>query len=175
MSTTGLDSDLPENSARLSDYLVREATIADLEATTKEGAIREVIGRLVDVGSVPAPELERLIKSLLDREELGSTGIGRGVAVPHTRYFSKLDRGVVAIARSWQGIEFNALDGEPVHLLFVAICAPRDSHSLMFVLGDFLRENRSLDELITAPSHQRFLELLEWAARGAPGQADGPD
>jgi mannitol/fructose-specific phosphotransferase system IIA component (Ntr-type) len=171
---TGLDPGTEEAPARLWDSIVHEAIIADLRADTKEGAIREVIQRLVDVGRLPASEQEGMVRSLLDREEFGTTAIGMGVAVPHTRYYSKIERGLVVVARSRQGIEFGAFDDEPVQLLFLAICAPPNSHSLMYLLGDFFRDNQPFDELTGAPTQERFLELLQRAARGTPERTDGP-
>jgi mannitol/fructose-specific phosphotransferase system IIA component (Ntr-type) len=144
---------------------VREAIITDLKASTKEGVFREILQRLIDVGRLPASELENLTRLLLEREELGSTGIGMGFAEPYTCYYSKIERGVVAVARSPKGVEFDAFDGEPVHLFLLVICCPRHSNSLMYLTGDILRVEHLRDELMNARTHEQFIEWLERADR----------
>ena len=68
---------------KLSDFLVPEAIITDLVATTKEAAIREIVRSVEDAGHLARVDTEALIEAFMKREELGSTGIGHGVAVPH--------------------------------------------------------------------------------------------
>ena len=79
---------------RMSDFVVREAISADLAATTKEGVIREMVENLRRAGYFKGSEPEDIVKAILKRELLGSTGIGRGVAIPHTKHTSvdRLDR-----------------------------------------------------------------------------------
>ena len=105
---------------KLSDFMVREAVITDLQATTKEGAIREIVCSLKDAGYLAEADTESIIRAILAREELGSTGIGGGMACPETRH-PAVNRVIGTIGRSRQGIEFDACDGEPVDLLFLVI------------------------------------------------------
>ena len=116
---------------RMSDFVVRDAIIPELKATTKEGAIREMVESLRTAGYFKGSEPEDIIKAILKREQLGSTGIGRGVAIPHTKH-SSVDRLIGTVAISPQGVPFESLDGEPVHV-FVLLISPQDRP------GDHLR------------------------------------
>jgi len=147
---------------RMSDFVVRESINPELKATTKEGVIREMVEGLRTAGYFKGGEPEDIIKAVLKRELLGSTGIGRGVAIPHTKHPS-VDRLVGSIALSKNGVPFDALDGEPVHV-FVMLISPQDRP------GDHLRalENvsRSLRDdgfvraLRQAPSREAIWDLL---------------
>jgi mannitol/fructose-specific phosphotransferase system IIA component (Ntr-type) len=116
---------------RMTDFVVREAIIPELTATTKEGVIREMITALGATGHFKGPDTEDIVKAVLKRELLGSTGIGRGVAIPHTKHAS-VDRLVGNVAISRPGVSFDSLDGEPVHV-FVLLISPQDRP------GDHLR------------------------------------
>ena len=116
---------------RMSDFVARDAIIPDLAATTKEGVIREMVESLRAVGYFKGSEPEDIVKAILKRELLGSTGIGRGVAIPHTKHAS-VDRLVGTVALSRPGVAFDSLDGEPVHV-FVLLISPQDRP------GDHLR------------------------------------
>ena len=127
---------------KLSDFMVREAVITDLQATTKEGAIREIVCSLKDAGYLAEANTESIIRAILAREELGSTGIGGGVACPETRHHA-VNRVIGTISRSRQGIEFDACDGEPVDLLFLVIAPlnrPRDYHRAVESIVRLTRE-----------------------------------
>jgi nitrogen PTS system EIIA component len=91
-----------------------------LKSTQKEDVIKEMVAALVKTGRIDEGTSKKVIKALMDREELGSTGIGAGVAVPHAKHDSITDL-VGAFGRSKKGINFDALDGEPVHVLFLLL------------------------------------------------------
>jgi mannitol/fructose-specific phosphotransferase system IIA component (Ntr-type) len=116
---------------RMSDFVVREAIVPDLKATTKEAVIREMVESLRTAGYFKGGEPEDIVKAILKRELLGSTGIGRGVAIPHTKHNS-VDRLIGTVALSKVGVAFESLDGEPVHV-FVLLISPQDRP------GDHLR------------------------------------
>jgi PTS system nitrogen regulatory IIA component len=116
---------------RMSDFVVREAIIPDLPGTNKEGVIRAMVESLRAAGQFRGADLEDIIRAILKREFLGSTGIGRGVAIPHTKHTS-VERLVGTVAISHKGIAFDSLDGEPVHV-FVLLISPQDRP------GDHLR------------------------------------
>ena len=97
---------------RMSDFVVREAIIPELAANTKEGVIREMVNSLRSNGYFKGGEPEDIVKAILKRELLGSTGIGRGVAIPHTKHTS-VDRLIGTVALSKPGVSFDSLDGEP--------------------------------------------------------------
>jgi len=134
---------------KLSDFVVREAVISDLAATSKEEVIREMVNSLRAAGHVQNGEQDAVIKSILKREEQGTTGIGRGVAVPHTKH-SGAARLICTIALSKKGIDFTSLDGEPVHILFMLI-SPSDRP------GDHLRALESISRHLRNDTFCRFL------------------
>ena len=105
---------------KLLDFLIVDATIEDLASRDKAGVIKEMVDRLVEVGTVKRTQAKSVTDALLDREKLGSTGIGKGVAVPHAkhRYMDKLV-GLVGLSRS--GVDFGAIDGEPVYVFFLLL------------------------------------------------------
>lgn len=137
---------------KLADFVVREAIIVDLKATTKEAAIREIVEGLHTAGRVGAAEQESIVRAILNREELGSTGIGQGVAVPHTRH-PTVDRLIGTVALSRQGVQFAALDGDPVDILFLLVSPPD-------LPGDHLR---ALENISRHLKDQRFVSFLRQA------------
>src|SRR5207244_8371832 len=147
---------------RMADFVVREAIVPELKATTKEGVIREMVESLRAANYFKTSDPEDIVKAILKRELLGSTGIGRGVAIPHTKHNS-VDRLIGTVAISKTGVPFDSLDGEPVHV-FVLLISPQDRP------GDHLRalENvsRSLRDdgfvrsLRQAPSREAIWDLL---------------
>src|ERR671930_571552 len=108
---------------RMSDFVVRDAIVPDLAAATKEGVIREMVESLRGAGYFKGTDPEDLIKAILKRELLGSTGIGRGVAIPHTKH-AGVNRLLGTIAVSHTGVPFESLDGEPV-FIFVLLISPQ--------------------------------------------------
>jgi PTS system fructose-specific IIA component/PTS system nitrogen regulatory IIA component len=135
---------------KFADFVSREAIRAELAAEDKEGAIREMVQSLLDAGAINADEQESIVAFILKREELGSTGIGRGVAVPHTKHPS-VDRLVGTVAVSGEGVDFNSLDGEKVQLLFLLISPPDRP-------GDHLRALENISRQLRDDTFCRFLK-----------------
>ena len=108
---------------KLNEFVVADAIVPDLQATSKEDAIRAMITSLQKSGAISGADEEGIISAILKREELGSTGIGNGVAVPHTKHPS-VDRLVATVALSKSGVDFASLDGEDVFILFLLISPP---------------------------------------------------
>jgi PTS system nitrogen regulatory IIA component len=108
---------------KIVDFLKEKAVTASLKATTKEAVIRELVDILAKSEGIK--NKEELIKVLLNREALGSTGIGQGVGIPHgkTNVVKEL---IAAFGICRSGVNFEALDGEPVYLFFLLV-APEDS------------------------------------------------
>ncbi len=140
---------------KFADFVCRGAIRAQLSAVDKEGAIREMVQALVDAGKVDAAEFESIVKAILKREELGSTGIGRGVAVPHTKHPS-VDRLVGTVAVSSTGVDFASLDGETVNLFFLLISPPDRP-------GDHLRALENISRQLRDDTFCRFLKQAKTA------------
>jgi fructose-specific phosphotransferase system IIA component len=135
---------------KFADFICSEAILAQLEAKDKESAIREMVQALCQAGKVEAEEFESIVKAILKREELGSTGIGRGVAVPHTKHPS-VDHLLGSVAVSGTGVDFASLDGEVVHLFFLLISPPDRP-------GDHLRALENISRQLRNDTFCRFLK-----------------
>jgi mannitol/fructose-specific phosphotransferase system IIA component (Ntr-type) len=150
----------------MTSFVVREAIIPDLQATTKEAVIREMVTSLRLAGRLQPEDVEEVVKAILKRELLGSTGIGRGVAIPHAKHrgVEKLI-GTVAISRA--GVAFDALDGEPV-FVFVLLVSPQDKPGdhlrALENVSRGLRDDNFVKSLRAATSREKIWELLTAAA-----------
>jgi mannitol/fructose-specific phosphotransferase system IIA component (Ntr-type) len=145
---------------KLQDFLVADATMDDLQAVDKAGVVKEMVKKLVDAGRLGEKQAKAAVQAILDREALGSTGIGRGIAVPHAKHAS-VKQIVGCLGRSKKGIQFAAIDGEPVYLVFLLL-SPIDQpgphlkalEHISVVLRDenfsrFLRRAKDKEELIS--------------------------
>lgn len=135
---------------KFADFVSVEAIRADLEADDKEGVIRELTSALMHTGAIAEEEFDSIVKAILKREELGSTGIGRGVAVPHTKHPS-VKRLVGTVGVSTSGVDFNSLDGEKVQLFFLLISPPDRP-------GDHLRALENISRQLRDDTFCRFLK-----------------
>lgn len=137
---------------RMSDFVVREAVLPSLRAASKEEAIREMVASLRASGHIKASEEESIVKAILKREQLATTGIGRGVAIPHTKH-EGVDRLVGTIALSEAGVPFDSLDNQPVHI-FVLLISPQDRP---------MEHLRALDNVATHLRDDLFCRFLRQA------------
>lgn len=148
---------------KLLDFVVPDSVIVDLQAGGKEEAIREMVASLQATGQLGDEVVESVIRAILDREELGSTGIGMGVAVPHTRHQS-LQRLVGTVALSNNGVDFAALDGDPVDIFFLLVSPqnqPGDHLRALENISRHLKDERFVNFLRQAKTRQDVIELLE--------------
>jgi nitrogen PTS system EIIA component len=134
---------------KLSDFIVADAVIPELKATSKEGAIREMVGSLCKAGNISADHEQTIVSAIMKREELGSTGIGRGVAVPHTKHNS-VSSLIATVALSREGLDFASLDGESVYILFLLVSPPDRP-------GDHLRGLETITRHLKSDDFCRFL------------------
>jgi nitrogen PTS system EIIA component len=137
---------------RMSEFIVRPAILPNLTATTKEGVIRAMVESLREAGQFRGADLEDITRAILRRELLGSTGIGRGVAIPHTKHTS-VEKLVGTLAVSPTGVAFDSLDGEPVYI-FVLLISPQDRP------GDHLR---ALENVSRSLRDEAFVRALRAA------------
>ena len=111
---------------KLSDLIHEQSVIPDLKAKDKKGVLEELVDTLVE--QEPSLDKNALVKVLLERERLGSTGIGDGVAIPHGK-FPGITQPSISFGRSRKGLDFDSMDGEPTHLFFLLV-APENSASI---------------------------------------------
>ena len=155
---------------KLSDFVVRDAIVVDLKATGKEEAIREIVTSLQAAGQLKVEDLEGVIRAILGREELGSTGIGQGVAVPHTRHPTAA-RLIGTVARSPHGVDFAALDGEPVDIFFLLISPPNQPGDHLRALENIsrhLKDEQFVSFLRQAKTREQVIEVLDDADGRTP-------
>ncbi len=103
---------------KILDILAKESIIPELKGRTKKQVLEELIDALLQ--HKPHLDRDRLMAVLLERERLGSTGIGDGIAIPHGK-MRDLDQLVLSFGRSPQGVDFESMDGKPVHLFFLLV------------------------------------------------------
>ena len=108
---------------KISEILDKRGIKINLEASTKEDTLKELVAVLAQMENIGDPK--SIVKALLERESLGSTGIGQGIAIPHGKT-DKVNRLVAVLGISKKGINFDALDGEPVYIFFLLV-APKDT------------------------------------------------
>jgi PTS system fructose-specific IIA component/PTS system nitrogen regulatory IIA component len=135
---------------KFSDFVSVPAIKADLVSDAKENVIAELVQSLATAGAINAADASGIIAAIMKREELGSTGIGRGVAVPHTKHAS-VERLVGTVGVSSEGIDFNSLDGDKVKLFFLLISPPDRP-------GDHLRALENISRQLRDDTFCRFLK-----------------
>ncbi len=144
---------------RLRDLFTDKVVKLDLESDTKDGLLKELVSLL----ELDSKAEATLFKTLKRRENLGSTGIGKSIAIPHCRSLV-VKRLRLAYGRKPSGIDFNAIDGAPVHNFFLIIAPPLEvSNQYLQVLGKIAQFAKDPDvpaRLLELDSEEAFLELL---------------
>ena len=140
---------------KFADFIRLQAIKANLVAEDKDSAIRELVAGLVESRDVAEGEQEGIIKAIMKREELGSTGIGRGVAVPHTKHPS-VSQLIGTVGVSVEGVDFNSLDGEKVQLFFLLVSPPDRP-------GDHLRALENISRQLRDDTFCRLLKQAKTA------------
>jgi len=136
---------------KIVDLLNPAAITADIKATDKNAVLMELTDALIQVES--SLDREEVLRVLQERERLGSTGIGEGVAIPHGK-LKDLKNLLISFGRSRNGVDFNSMDGKPAHLFFLLI-APEES------IGVHLKTLARISKLLKSPAVRR--RLLEAA------------
>jgi PTS system nitrogen regulatory IIA component len=145
---------------KLMDIVVKESIITELHATNRDGVITELVDSLVKSGCVTEAQREEFTKAIIRRENKGSTGFGHGVAVPHVKH-ADIETMRIAIGNSADGIDFKALDREPVYSIMLLL-SPEDQpenhldamEAIFSSLSQdtfrrFLRQANSSDDVLT--------------------------
>lgn len=148
---------------KISDFLREKAITVSLKATDKPGVVRELVQLLVKAGEVKPTDVDRFVEVLLAREALGSTGIGQGVGIPHGK--SNCVRELVgAFGVSHKGVNFEALDGDPVYLFFLLV-APEDAAGphlkALARISRLLKDKFFRDSLREAKDERTILRIIQ--------------
>jgi nitrogen PTS system EIIA component len=143
--------------SKILDFLSPSAVLPDLSATTKKGVLEELVGALAKEGRIK--NAQATVEVLMEREKLGSTGIGQGIAIPHAKT-DQADQVVAAFGLSRRGVQFDALDGEPANIFFLLVAPPDAAAQHLKALARIsrllkdkffrqsLREMRAADEIV---------------------------
>jgi PTS system nitrogen regulatory IIA component len=141
--------------------LKKEFIITDLKATGKKEVLEELAR--VFAGRNGGFSSESVVEVLLEREKLGSTGIGDGIAIPHGK-LAGIDEILVGFGRSRQGVDFHALDGRPVYLFFLLIApdsASADYLKCLARISRMLKDAEMRKDLLEAPSADDLFRIIE--------------
>ncbi len=145
---------------KLAEHLQPTSIVPSLQATTKRGVLEELAAAIVQ-GHTHLNK-DEVVAVLLEREKLGTTGIGDHIAIPHGK-LPHLDRLVLGFGRSLPGINFESMDGKPAHLFFLLL-APENSIGLhlkaLAKLSKLLKDSGFRQQLMEAPDAQAVLQLI---------------
>lgn len=140
--------------------LIENKILLDIKAKDYLDAIEELTDLIAKESNI---NKKKLIDDLMEREKLGSTGIGNGIAIPHTNKTDALEGVVVAFGRSKKGIDFNTLDDKPAHLFFL-IAAPRNHldeyYNVLARVSRLLKDEQFRKELREAKSIEEIIALF---------------
>jgi mannitol/fructose-specific phosphotransferase system IIA component (Ntr-type) len=140
---------------KFADFICIEAIRVGLKAKGGETVVREIAQALLDAGQLGNDQFESIVEAILKREQLGSTGMGRGVAIPHAKHPS-VQQTVGTVAVSHGGVEFASLDGEPAHVFFLLV-SPSDQS------GNHFQALEKITRLVRNDTFCRFLQRVESA------------
>ena len=150
---------------KLLDIIVKDAIEPNLEATSRDDAIGLLIDQLIKAKVLTESQRDDFIKAIIKRERRGSTGFGHGVAVPHVKH-PDIETLTAAIGVCKDGIDFNALDGQPVHSIFLIISPehkPEEHLEAMEAVFSHLSQDTFRSFLLQANSTEEVMTLLEEA------------
>jgi len=147
---------------KILDILPKEAIVPELKARTKKEVLEELSKALVQAKD----DLNRdaLVEVLLDRERLGSTGIGDGVAIPHGK-LRNINQLLISFGKSTQGVDFDSMDGKPAHLFFLLV-APENSAGIhlraLAKISRLLRNGDLRQKLYMANSRDEICSIISY-------------
>ena len=145
---------------KVTELLKREFIIEELVSRTKRDVLRELADAVLQ--GCEGYEPEETVNILQEREKLGSTGIGDGIAIPHGK-LAIIDEMAISFGRSTEGIDFNAMDGRPVHLFFLLL-APENAagqHLKMLAkISRMLKDESFRKDLLASRSREELLKII---------------
>ncbi len=144
------------------ELLTAEHVLLDSQAHGKRALITEMATMLTSI------DLDGVMEVVMAREQLGSTGIGHGVAIPHGR-MPGLNMPVLALALHPEGVDFDSIDGEPVHIVVLLLVPDSDDRQhleLLAQLARILQQENTRDELLRADSRERVAALFSQVRLG---------
>ena len=153
---------------KLREFIITDAIVPEIEATDRDGAIRELVASLATNGALTEDAVDEVVLALIKREQNGSTGFGKGVAVPHVKH-AKVKRMAGTIGRSGGGIDFAALDHQPVYSIVLLLSPenqPQHHLQAMNIVFSNLQKDMFRRVLRQADTRDGIVELLDEADAG---------
>jgi PTS system nitrogen regulatory IIA component len=153
---------------KLNEFIVTEAIVPDLQATDRDGALRELVTALASAGAMPAEAVDEVVAALIKREQNGSTGFGKGVAVPHVKH-ARITRMAGSVGRSVSGIDFAALDHQPVYSVVLLLSPdnqPQQHLQAMNAVFNNLQKDTFRRFLRQSTTREAIADLLDEADQG---------
>ena len=141
--------------------LFKNAIFPSLGATDKSGVIQELLESLAERKMIPKKEVDSLTAEVVEREQLGSTGIGKGIGIPHIKT-DLVKELTCALGTSEEGIDFAAIDGDPVYTIFLILAPNDDNESYLNLLRwiSSLARNRDFCRFIRMPQSSEDIQSL---------------
>jgi len=153
---------------KLREFIVTEAIVPELAASDRDGVVRELVTALAKAGALPEDAVDEVVAAVIKREQNGSTGFGKGVAVPHVKH-SKVKQMAGTIGRSAGGIDFAALDHQPVYSIFLLLSPdnePQQHLQAMNIVFSNLQKDMFRRYLRQTESREGIVDLLDEADLG---------
>ncbi|HYE18060.1 MAG TPA: PTS sugar transporter subunit IIA [Tepidisphaeraceae bacterium] len=153
---------------KLSDFIVSEAIIPALASTDRDGVLRDLVSSLADAGALPRDAVDEVVAALVKREQNGSTGFGKGVAVPHVKH-PKVKKMAGTVGRSEAGVDFAALDHQPVYSVVLLLSpenAPQQHLQAMNIIFSNLQKDMFRRFLRQSATREAIVDLLQEADQG---------
>jgi mannitol/fructose-specific phosphotransferase system IIA component (Ntr-type) len=150
---------------KLSDIMVTEAIVPELAARDKQQAVQELVESLAEAGAITRKNVATVTQAVLDREEQATTGIGKGIALPHAK-LSGIKKPIGTIGRSSEGLDFNALDAKPVFSVILLLSSPDnpDEHlQAMETIFKHVQRDIFRKFLRQSQTQQAIIELIQEA------------
>lgn len=150
---------------KITDFLTEKTIFTDLMAQNKRELLQELVAPIAEMTGIPA---DTIMKVLLERERLGSTGIGQGIGIPHGK-LKELTSLVMACGICRQGVSFDSLDGKPAYLFFLLL-APESNAELhlqmLAKLSKYLKMPTFRSDLINAENPAEIIKIIDQAEAG---------
>lgn len=150
---------------KLSEYISEKQIILGIEGGKKKDILAHLLGFLIKLRKISPRSKKKILSALLEREKLGSTALGGGVAIPHAR-LDLIKKPLIVIGISKKGLDFDSLDGEPVYVVFL-ILSPRDDEGqhlkILANISKILRDKYFLSRLrgVTQPKEVKELIAIQ--------------
>ena len=154
---------------KLGDFLIADAFVPEMASTQRDEVIAELVGALVKTGKLKAADADDIIEKIIEREKQGSTGIGKGIAVPHVKH-PAVKSIIGTVGGSTDGVDFASLDKAPVYSVLLLISPPNEPEKhleVMEKLFSHLQKEMFRKFLRQAETKQAIAELIHEADDGA--------